>query len=716
MKKLLSLLCALALVFGVNAAPKKDIRASKFTAVHASGLNHRTDKAKALKTVNLAKEAVPSSLRNAKSAQPAKLARAKKEATVVTIGSWERGNDWGTDGEYYFYSEDNTIAFMFDIFYPEGESDIALGVTYTEADMDAAYCAVFYDGEWHQGLVTASLTKTLNENELPHFEGAAKDSLGAEFSFVFDEEPFVPTGEVVAVKIENTARLEYSAYYQDWVVRAADKNFEIRLDIYSSNADSPVGEYSSETGDFDLGYTWIDVLDENGDALEFGAHDASATIIERNDSLIITGSIIALNGVQYDFDLFFKAPEKQAEVKVEATDLVVDDAYLDWFGVLLAGASNDDYVVYFSFSPESEDYYGTYTIGTDCSGEITIVAQDSALVEFYSGEVTLAKTEEGKTLTGKVLAYNNVEYELDLTYVKPEATRQVTIATQNAELTQYESAWQLLALTADEQTYLSVAAYAAEIAGDYKDDDLEAYYTYVGTFVNGDTTWFDFVGADIHVVLNDAVATVTGSLLAQNVNDHNDVVEFILDIKAPVAQPVDETYKYEEDSDFEHVFASYEVDDSELQEWGSLYVQGLDGDFYVLLDVTLPEGAQELLAGEYNIDDTYGFQTVHSGLYNADYGRIVPSLAATLVEENGQLYYDKIWWIVEGTVTVDSNKNITVDALNSLGHSIKINLLAGGQGIDNAEANAPATKRLVNGQLLIEKNGNRYNALGSLIK
>ena len=58
MKKLLSLLCALTLVVGVNAAPKKEIRASKFTAVHASGLNQRTDKAKALKTVNLAKEAV----------------------------------------------------------------------------------------------------------------------------------------------------------------------------------------------------------------------------------------------------------------------------------------------------------------------------------------------------------------------------------------------------------------------------------------------------------------------------------------------------------------------------------------------------------------------------------------------------------------------------------------------------------------------------------
>jgi hypothetical protein len=37
-------------------------------------------------------------------------------------------------------------------------------------------------------------------------------------------------------------------------------------------------------------------------------------------------------------------------------------------------------------------------------------------------------------------------------------------------------------------------------------------------------------------------------------------------------------------------------------------------------------------------------------------------------------------------------------------------------GIEDAKVSAKAVKRLVNGQLLIEKNGSRYNAIGTLVK
>ena len=721
MKKLLSLLCALALVAGVNAAPKKDIRASKFTAVHASGLNHRTDKAKALKTVNLAKEAVPSSLRNASLAQPAKLARAKKEATVVAIGSWERGNDWGTDGEYYFYSEDNTIAFMFDIFYPEGESDIALGVTYTEADMDAKYCAVFYDGEWHQGLVTASLTKTLNENGLPHFEGAAKDSLGAEFAFVFDEEPFVPTGEVVAVKIENTARLEYSANYQDWVVRAADKNFEIRLDILSANADSPVGEYSSENGDFDLGYTWIDVLDGNGDAQRFNAHDITASIAERNDSILISGSLIALNGVQYDFDLFYVTPKAEKEETVTASNLNINDAFLGWIGAVIVEASNEDYVVYLTYSPASaDDLTGTFTIGSDASGDITLCKQDSTLVDFFSGEISVAKNDDGYTLTGKVLAYNNVEYNLELTYVIPDKTREETITIDNAKILIYEEDgdWLLSGLNADFSRYVSIDIISSSIAGSYTIADIYPDYTYLGNVVEGEegrelSEQFDPLALDIHVTFNEADSTahITGTYLGQGVVDAADVPLFTLDINAAVSKFV--PAQTETDEPFKIVFPEYTINDDDLESYSVLYAEAQNPDLtYIWVEFNLEPGQTAIAPGLYQVSDTYASGTVSAGSLSGN--SIYGSFAARL-SSDGNITLP-LWLFAEGTVTVHDNGVIEVNAKNSLGAAIECRLGSWPEAVGNTPVNATAAKRLLNGQLLIEKNGNRYNALGSLIK
>ncbi len=720
MKKFLSLLCALTLVFGVNAAPKKEIRASKFTAVHASGLNHRTDKAKALKTVKFENEAVRSSLRNAKSAQPAKLARAKKEATVVTIGSWERGNDWGTDGEYYFYSEDNTIAFMFDIFYPEGGSDIALGVTYTEAEMDIEYSAVFYDGEWH-GLETASLTKTLNENELPHFEAACKDTLGAEFSFVFDEEPFVPTGEVVAVKIENTARLEYSAYYQDWVVRAADKNFEIRLDIYSSNADSPAGEYSSANGDFDLGYTWIDILDENGDAQRFNAHDITASIAERNDSILITGSLIALNGVQYDFDLFYVTPKAEKEETVTASNLSINDAFLSWIGAVIVEASNEDYVVYLTYSPASaDDLTGTFTIGSDASGDITLCKQDSALVDFFSGEISVAKNDDGYTLTGKVLAYNNVEYNLDLTYVIPDKTREETITIDNAEILIYEEDgdWVLSGLNADSSRFVSIDIISSSIAGSYTIVDIYPDYTYLGNVIEGEegrelSEQFDPLALDISVTFNEADSTahITGTYLGQGVVDPTDVPLFTLDIKAAVSKFV--PAQTETDEPFKIVFPEYTVNDDDLESYSVLYAEALNEDLsYIWVEFNIEPGETAIAPGVYQVSDTYASGTVSAGSLSSN--SIYGSFAGHLTSD-GYITLP-VWLFAEGTVTVHDNGVIEVLAKNSLGAAIECLLGTWPEAVENTAINTTATKRLVNGQLLIEKNGNRYNALGTLIK
>ena len=177
-------------------------------------------------------------------------------------------------------------------------------------------------------------------------------------------------------------------------------------------------------------------------------------------------------------------------------------------------------------------------------------------------------------------------------------------------------------------------------------------------------------------------------------------------------------YEADEDVDFSHNFTSYEIDDRNLEKYGSLYVEGMDGDSYIYLDITLPEGATELVAGQYPADDKYGYQTFCPGHYDPTYG-LVPSYAATLVEEDGKVYIDKVWYLVSGTVTIDENGTMTVAAKNSLGHNITVTLQKDTEtAIDNAkvDANEKAVKRLVNGKLIIERNGKTFNILGTEIK
>lgn len=180
----------------------------------------------------------------------------------------------------------------------------------------------------------------------------------------------------------------------------------------------------------------------------------------------------------------------------------------------------------------------------------------------------------------------------------------------------------------------------------------------------------------------------------------------------------DENHPYDEDADFDVTFASYSIDDSDLADYGNLYIEASDEEGnYIILDITLPEGATGLVAGIYPVDDTYEYpaQTVTAGIYEEEV--FYPSFAATLVEQEGQMYLDKIWWIVSGQVEVDEDLNITVDALNSLGKEIVAVLSGNPQtAVETTKVADRAVKFIENAMLLIERNGVRYNVMGQVVR
>ena len=79
-----------------------------------------------------------------------------------------------------------------------------------------------------------------------------------------------------------------------------------------------------------------------------------------------------------------------------------------------------------------------------------------------------------------------------------------------------------------------------------------------------------------------------------------------------------------------------------------------------------------------------------------------------------------IWFLVSGTVTIDENGVITIEAVNSNGKKINSVIGSTDAGISNAttekSVNSRAAKFLEKGRLFIEKNGQRFNALGIEMK
>lgn len=721
MKKFLSLLCAVAIVLGASAAPvAKKAGVVKFQRAAVEKL--RTEKKslakKSVKKDAFAQKKQTEMQKNARLAAgeakiaTASLKRAKAEAIDVTCGSWEL-EDWRTDGELTLYSEDNTIAFYFDIIYGGDATDLQLGKIYTVEDIyvddKGQYGGVFYDGDWHYGIKELSLVKTIDEKNLVHFAGSCIDSLDAAFTFHYDEEEFIPTGEEVNHSFKTSAKLSYSSYFQDWTISVADAEYGFTLDILSENSESAVGAYDSENGDFDLDYTEVEIFTSEDASTVVDAKSAKAVIVERNDSLIIAAEILASDGVKYIFDAFYAAPTKQGEATIEATNLVIDDSWYDYFGIVMATASNDDYAVYFSLPGTS----GEFVIGEEASGDINDI-------DIYSGSIKIVNGSEGAELTGKVLCYNNIEYTLNLKYVRPDKTRDVAIEINDAVLTIYPDTkdWQVVGVNADNTFFVAIDVVSDAVEGTYSEADLDMQYTYIDSvYVQNDSLKiaeeFVALGMNLIVTFNaqDSTAVITGTYLGQGYLNNEDVPEFTLSIAAKVVTYVPSTeIEYDAEENFNAQYPTYEVDDTYLANYGVLFISAANDDSEtIVLEVWLPEDATELVAGTYPVVAEEGVPaSVTAGSFEGS--SLYGSFAGTTDAEG---YYNiPLWFIVDGVMTVNDKAVIEVQGINSKGYKVNARLGEYGASVANTDAKAVATKILRNGQLIIRRNNVEYDAQG----
>lgn len=360
-----------------------------------------------------------------------------------------------------------------------------------------------------------------------------------------------------------------------------------------------------------------------------------------------------------------------------------------------------------------------YTMAVMDTG-YTYASYQGVKIEYASATLTKTIAENGDyQIAASFVDTLNHTWNLNYSYVKPVKNREVELSLTDLELHVYEGAWQLAGFYENETSYITIAAKAATIAGDYATANLMADYTYIytdlefdaeGNLVSGNK--YELVDADLHVAYNaaDSTIVITGTMLCVN---GEDVPEFTLNL---IGKEVIDGKTYDaEDSDFNHNFATYTINDENLAEYHSLYIEAIDGEsYYLILDVTLAEQDNSLVPGVYPVASEYDPQSVFGGYYDEENG-FIPSFAASLVNQEGKLYYNEMWFFTEGAVTVNADGSIDVEAVNSYGRIIRSHL-GKAEGVENTDAAVKAAKVLRNGQLFIIKNGVEYNALGTIVK
>lgn len=690
MKKFFSILCALTIVLSVSAAPAQILGKSK----HAEALE-------SLKTVKAAKtfkafHAPAKGLQRAeRSAVAFHAPKAKHENYNIEVIDYAE-KYYSTDNDVWvkLYDADENV-YYFDIVVAAGTQELVLGQTYTLADMIANY-SYMRGADGKMAYASASLTKTVSmyeEQELVHIDAAFTDTLGNNYTLAYQQAPFIITGDTIDVVFTGNAN---KPIYAQGLCQLGAENDDYKIAFTFPCAEgAPAGTYTED--DMNIQYTFVN---------DFEAVSAHCVVAENNGTISLEGWILAKDGNVYHVTFSFTAPTAETFETITATNLVLDDSYASYFGIIIAEASNEDYTV--SMYLPSDDYLGTF----DAEEVSLSIKGADGKIEIYEGTITVANTATGVAITGTVLSMDGVQYTLDLQYVIPDATSQETI-TMSGTITNYEGkAWQFIGSTASQK--VTIAAYATSIPGTYGRSDLMADYTYVVKVVGSDTLYYDMVDANINVAVSGTNATITGTLRGQNYDDSSDVIEFTLNLTATIEDYVPGGDEYDaQDEDFNHNFPVYTIDDQYLSQYSVLIAQATDAENNMIsLQFYVEAGSTSLPAGTYTVDKTGTANTVYAGYINS--GSIYGSVAG-IFDESGEAL-TSLWLLNEGTVTVLENGVIEVAATNTWGRAINCRLGEYPEGIENTDAKAAAVKVVRDGKLIIIKNGVEFNAQGTIVK
>ena len=692
------------------------------------------------------------------------------EKCVLTISETKKGQYLttvnlhavidGTDGNVY------VVTCVHDFFTPKAEVSYDLtGATLTfdedndlvtlvgkNADLDLAlaYVAPWPTGRYTQGDLVMENTKVVCkgvEQQLMNTEMiVSSQMLDGSLSYVADMSyynqdtvlnkvsvtaPVAPATDTVNIEILNLGVDDSWASFLGWTYLTGASN---EWDIYGG-----VASLQAEEGEWAGEDEVMLYVTDKVTGVETEAIYATAMMVSDDElgwMVLLEGH--CKDGKYYVVEMKFEVPEPTKTVTLSFPNSAQAAFYPDLGNDLYLANQDDEYFV-------ALDIYGV-----PMGGEFTYDDMDT----YYTQLVKFGETKDDMTeiqiadVNGKVyqtgdttwmvadvIGFDAVLYKVELWYVVPTPKETVKLTVDAAFDNQLEADGYYTLSGVDETTGLLVAMspITEEVAGTFVNDgvfgrfgegqyDFYATQTYVAKYLGedeyGDPEYDVYsVEKGTMTVTMDAAGNIkaTVSVICSN------AVQYEISMTSTFDKP---RLQYDAEYGVEKAYTAADVVTSEFDAdygMGIWQVEAADGSDLCALYFFAEEADADIVipAGVYPIDDSMDYGTVYASTgYDSNYGAS-PSLYATYLADDPD-YLDELWFMVSGTVTVekvDGKMKMTINALNSYDQEVKITYDGTTTGVENINVNVEGIrKQIVDGQLVIIRDGKAYNAQGAQVK
>ena len=457
--------------------------------------------------------------------------------------------------------------------------------------------------------------------------------------------------------------------------------------------------------------------------------------LDNDNNWAIEATMLGSNNKVYNLHLRWVVPEAKDTIVVSFENSAQAKYYPNLDNDIQIYNENDKY--------RASINVAGIELGGEFDGE-SVIDGFSYLEAKDGTPISVAEINDGKLYqvgdTTKIeadyLTFESVLYQVRLWYVAPTPTATVTLDIKDAECIvdyEYNQVYNLVGYTDDMQTLFVVTVPAStkeDVPGTFVNDgmfgkfgegqyDFDASNSFVGKYNEALESYdlYYIQKGQFTVALDEEDnITLTASVVCE------DAIQYEVTLTSKYEEPhiefdseegaVDRVY----DADAELIINDY------TEDYGLVSVQikdEVEGDITALYFVLYEPDAKTVIpVGTYEINSTWMDGTVLASTGMEWDGSVIPSYYARYVD--GYLA-EPFYFFQEGTVVVDKNAEgkltIEINALNSCKIPVHIVYGAATSGIENINVNVEGVcKQIVDGQLVIIREGKAYNAQGAQVK
>lgn len=454
---------------------------------------------------------------------------------------------------------------------------------------------------------------------------------------------------------------------------------------------------------------------------------------DENKMCAINGTMLGENNVLYNLDLSWTVPTATDTVSISFENSAIVAYYPDLNHDFKLSNKDDKYDI-------ALDIVGVPMGGSFTEKNLNIgyclitnnTTQDT--IKIAAAEGRIWQSNDTTYMTAQVTGFNAITYDIELWYAVPTPTKTIVLNFANATFynkLEEEGFYALTGTNEDKSIEFAISLLGnteEDVPGIYTNDGVFGgfsgnnydfinyiggeYTTYIAKWdsTRNDYTTYSIEKGQAKVTMDEEEnVTLIGSFIAR------DGVQYEITLTSKVDIP-----RFDNDMTEGAIDCIVTGDDITLEDYteenGSIFFDVMtDKELLALYfyaeksdpDIVIPEGI-------YQINDEQDYNTV-----NASNGNIstYPSFYAT---HNGN-NFTSMYFFVSGTVEVSKKEGklyLEINALNS--YNVPAHIIYDGSttGIEDIRTQnaVNSLKRIIDGQLIIIRNGKRYNAQGTCIE